>query len=83
MLNTFNDVVWHASWSITGDILAISGGDNKVGVLTVFMYGMKVKIVGILVMAHTRMATTLVYNYIITATHCSPPCAGDPVEGDA
>ncbi|XP_064399509.1 protein SEC13 homolog [Halichondria panicea] len=30
VLNTFNDVVWHASWSITGDILAISGGDNKV-----------------------------------------------------
>ena len=32
VLSTFNDVVWHASWSITGDILAISGGDNKVGV---------------------------------------------------
>jgi len=30
VLSTFNDVVWHASWSITGDILAISGGDNKV-----------------------------------------------------
>ncbi len=26
----FPDVIWHASWSITGDILAISGGDNKV-----------------------------------------------------
>lgn len=26
----FNDVVWHASWSLTGNILAISGGDNKV-----------------------------------------------------
>ncbi|KAF6040269.1 SEC13 [Bugula neritina] len=25
-----NDVVWHASWSLTGNILAISGGDNKV-----------------------------------------------------
>ena len=23
-------MVWHASWSITGDILAVSGGDNKV-----------------------------------------------------
>ena len=34
VLSTFNDVVWHASWSITGDILAISGGDNKVGVAT-------------------------------------------------
>ena len=31
VLNTFSDVIWHASWSITGDILAISGGDNKVG----------------------------------------------------
>ena len=29
-LNVFPDVIWHASWSITGDILAISGGDNKV-----------------------------------------------------
>ncbi|KAK7915750.1 hypothetical protein WMY93_011511 [Mugilogobius chulae] len=26
----FNDVVWHVSWSITGNILAVSGGDNKV-----------------------------------------------------
>ena len=31
VLRTFQDVVWHASWSLTGDILAISGGDNKVG----------------------------------------------------
>ena len=30
VLNSFPDVVWHASWSITGDILAVSGGDNKV-----------------------------------------------------
>jgi protein transport protein SEC13 len=30
VLNVFSDVVWHASWSITGDILAISGGDHKV-----------------------------------------------------
>lgn len=30
ILPPFKDVVWHASWSITGDILAISGGDNKV-----------------------------------------------------
>ena len=30
ILNTFSDVVWHVSWSITGDILAVSGGDNKV-----------------------------------------------------
>lgn len=30
VLNTFDDVVWNVSWSITGDILAVSGGDNKV-----------------------------------------------------
>lgn len=30
VLNRFNDVVWHVSWSITGDILAVSCGDNKV-----------------------------------------------------
>lgn len=30
ILNTFTDVVWNVSWSITGDILAVSGGDNKV-----------------------------------------------------
>ena len=30
ILHTFSDVVWHVSWSITGDILAVSGGDNKV-----------------------------------------------------
>ena len=30
VLNTFPDVVWHVSWSITGDILAVSGGDHKV-----------------------------------------------------
>lgn len=23
-------MVWHVSWSITGNILAVSGGDNKV-----------------------------------------------------
>ena len=34
VLNTFSDVVWHASWSITGDILAVSGGDNKVIIYT-------------------------------------------------
>ena len=36
VLNSFPDVVWHASWSITGDILAISGGDNKVKEKRVF-----------------------------------------------
>ncbi|MCL4119970.1 UNVERIFIED_CONTAM: hypothetical protein GTU68_054463, partial [Idotea baltica] len=29
-LGRFDDVIWHVSWSITGDILAVSGGDNKV-----------------------------------------------------
>lgn len=28
--DNFVDVVWHVSWSITGNILAVSGGDNKV-----------------------------------------------------
>uniref|UniRef100_UPI00358E1CC5 protein SEC13 homolog isoform X2 n=1 Tax=Myxine glutinosa TaxID=7769 RepID=UPI00358E1CC5 len=30
LLHKFNDVVWHVSWSITGSILAVSGGDNRV-----------------------------------------------------
>lgn len=30
VLHKFNDVVWHLSWSVTGNILAVSGGDNKV-----------------------------------------------------
>uniref|UniRef100_A0A8C4PX67 Protein SEC13 homolog n=1 Tax=Eptatretus burgeri TaxID=7764 RepID=A0A8C4PX67_EPTBU len=30
LLHKFNDVVWHVSWSITGNILAVSGGDNRV-----------------------------------------------------
>ncbi|KAK7102150.1 protein SEC13 homolog [Littorina saxatilis] len=30
VLNKFSDVVWHVSWSVTGNILAVSGGDNKV-----------------------------------------------------
>ncbi|XP_023560275.1 protein SEC13 homolog [Octodon degus] len=30
LLHKFNDVVWHVSWSITTNILAVSGGDNKV-----------------------------------------------------
>lgn len=29
-LHTFQDVVWHVSWSVMGNILAVSGGDNKV-----------------------------------------------------
>lgn len=30
LLHKFDDVVWHVSWSLTGDILAVSGGNNKV-----------------------------------------------------
>lgn len=29
-LHTFEDVVWHLSWSVSGNMLAVSGGDNKV-----------------------------------------------------
>lgn len=29
-LGMFDDVVWHVSWSVMGNILAVSGGDNKV-----------------------------------------------------
>ena len=29
-LHKFSDVIWHVSWSITGNILAVSGGANKV-----------------------------------------------------
>lgn len=30
ILHTFDDAVWNVSWSQTGNILAVSGGDNKV-----------------------------------------------------
>ncbi|XP_034941080.1 protein SEC13 homolog [Chelonus insularis] len=30
VLNVFDDVIWNVSWSLTGGILAVSGGDNKV-----------------------------------------------------
>lgn len=30
ILNTFDDVVWNVSWSLMGNILAVSGGDNKI-----------------------------------------------------
>lgn len=30
VLNTFDDVVWNVSWSLNGNILAVSGGDNKI-----------------------------------------------------
>ncbi|CAI9715029.1 protein SEC13 homolog [Octopus vulgaris] len=38
ILYQFNDVVWHVSWSVTGNILAVSGGDNKVSVDVLFRY---------------------------------------------
>lgn len=30
VLNTFDDVVWSVNWSLTANILAVSGADNKV-----------------------------------------------------
>lgn len=30
ILNTFEDVVWNVSWSTTGNLLAVSGGNNKI-----------------------------------------------------
>ncbi|GJQ84421.1 hypothetical protein Trydic_g3893 [Trypoxylus dichotomus] len=30
VLQTFDDVVWNVSWSLNGNILAVSGGDNKI-----------------------------------------------------
>ncbi|KAG5671574.1 hypothetical protein PVAND_001767 [Polypedilum vanderplanki] len=30
ILNTFDDVVWNVSWSLTGNVLGVSGGDNKI-----------------------------------------------------
>lgn len=30
VLNSFDDVVWNVSWSPTGNILGVSGGDNKI-----------------------------------------------------
>jgi protein transport protein SEC13 len=29
-IQEFNQVVWHVSWSLTSNMLAVSGGDNKV-----------------------------------------------------
>ena len=34
VLKKFGDVVWHVSWSVTGNILAVSGGDNKVKLMS-------------------------------------------------
>lgn len=30
ILHTFDDVLWNVSWSLTGNVLAVSGGDNKI-----------------------------------------------------
>uniref|UniRef100_A0A6G1S8G9 Protein SEC13 homolog n=1 Tax=Aceria tosichella TaxID=561515 RepID=A0A6G1S8G9_9ACAR len=30
VLNDFNDIVWHVSWSVMGNILAVSCGENRV-----------------------------------------------------
>ncbi|KAL3286988.1 hypothetical protein HHI36_001474 [Cryptolaemus montrouzieri] len=30
VLHTFDDVIWNVSWSLNGNILAVSGGDNKI-----------------------------------------------------
>ncbi|KAJ8672980.1 hypothetical protein QAD02_004241 [Eretmocerus hayati] len=30
ILNVFDDVIWSVSWSLTGGMLAVSGGDNKI-----------------------------------------------------
>ena len=37
ILHTFEDVVWHVSWSVSGNILAVSGGDNKVGIMRKYL----------------------------------------------
>jgi len=37
VLPKFPDVVWRLSWSITGNILAVSGGDNKVSLWKEFL----------------------------------------------
>lgn len=37
VLATYPDVVWHVSWSLTGNILAVSGGDNKVSVIVILI----------------------------------------------
>ncbi|XP_029201627.2 protein SEC13 homolog isoform X1 [Acropora millepora] len=39
VLKKFGDVVWHVSWSVTGNILAVSGGDNKVSLWKESMEG--------------------------------------------
>ena len=31
LLQTSEDVIWRVSWSLSGNVLAVSGGDNRVG----------------------------------------------------
>jgi protein transport protein SEC13 len=38
VINTFDDVIWSVSWSLTGSILAVTGGDNKVNRLTAIIF---------------------------------------------
>lgn len=30
IMHVFNDMIWHVSWSLMGNVLAVSCGDNKV-----------------------------------------------------
>lgn len=30
VLHKFNEAIWHVSWSLAGNILAVSGAENKV-----------------------------------------------------
>jgi protein transport protein SEC13 len=39
VLNEFNNIVWHVSWSLTSNMLAISSGDNKVTIWKEDHYG--------------------------------------------
>ena len=43
-LHSFEDVVWHVSWSVSGNMLAVSGGDNKVSLWKETIEGQWVRI---------------------------------------
>ena len=88
VLSTFNDVVWHASWSITGDILAISGGDNKVGVTTCVLGNCCHENRSVVINLAWTPQHTLHYMYmhahslVYIYTHtCTYVCTGNSVEG--
>jgi len=38
-IHEFNNIVWHVSWSLTSNMLAVSGGDNKVTIWKEDHYG--------------------------------------------